>query len=143
MIVLAVFVLCVYMFVYKNTGQEQGDNKTLQNAGLKETSEDLFYKNSRPVYLDIEIGSKKYYVDCSSFCPYFPIYNIDEYMLYYDFGKTIAAKKCVVKIGDIYCGSKYKDTCISEMFFLLQRINDFIIFICSKNLRLSSLYFVV
>ena len=80
-------------------------------------SEDLFYKNSRPIDLDIEIGSKKYYVDCSSFYPYFPIYNIDEYMLYYDFEKPIATKKCVVKIGDIYYGSKYKDTCISEMFF--------------------------
>ncbi len=249
MIALAVFVLCVYMFVYKNGGQEQCDNKTLQNAGMKETndkneekisdnnkpsnnevsdkeksnsedifsknieidgtdfkkeekivtklvytglyrdgrevcrvkfnakassqlksknyfygvsnlwdldertcwvegvsgygkgetitytskkkqlvsgiailpghlkSEDLFYKNSRPIDLDIEIGSKKYYVDCSSFYPYFPIYNIDEYMLYYDFEKPIATKKCVVKIGDIYYGSKYKDTCISEMFF--------------------------
>ena len=57
-------------------------------------------------------------MDCSSFYPYFPIYNIDEYMLYYDFEKPIATKKCVVKIGDIYYGSKYKDTCISEMFFI-------------------------
>lgn len=39
MIVLAVFVLCVYMFVYKNSGQEQGDNKALQNASLKETND--------------------------------------------------------------------------------------------------------
>ena len=45
MIALAVFVLCVYMFVYKNGGQEQCDNKTLQNAGMKETNDKNEEKN--------------------------------------------------------------------------------------------------
>ena len=46
------------MFVYKNGGQEQCDNKTLQNAGMKETNdknEEKISDNNKPSNMKYQI----------------------------------------------------------------------------------------
>ena len=76
------------------------------NAGYQK-SEDLFKKNSRPKILYARIPNESRYITCT-----LSDYNGQQTIL---FDSPVTTNAIMFVIGDVYEGSKYEDTVISEM----------------------------
>lgn len=80
-------------------------------------SEDLFYKNSMPTKLSVQINDETWEIDCFNVYPRFNHADLEDSMIYFDFNKTIDTNKCTVKVKEVRNGTDSDDMHISEMFF--------------------------
>lgn len=82
-------------------------------------SEDLFYKNSMPTKLSVQINDETWEIDCFNVYPRFNHADLEDSMIYFDFNKTIYTNKCTVKVKEVRNGTDSDDMHISEMFLYM------------------------
>ncbi len=78
-------------------------------------NEDIYYKNGAPIELLLEVGGKIMRCELDTYKPDFS--NPTASMRYVDFPEPILADEVTVTIETVREGTKYEDTCISELFF--------------------------
>lgn len=79
-------------------------------------AEDLFYKNSMPTKLSVQINDETWEIDCFNVYPRFNHADLEDSMIYLDFGELIETNKCTVKVKEVRNGTDSDDMHISEMF---------------------------
>ena len=78
-------------------------------------NKDIYNKNGVPIELLLEVGGKVMRCELDTYEPDFS--NPTASMRYVDFPEPVLADEVTVTIETVREGSKYEDTCISELFF--------------------------